>query len=366
MKPTKITSLFILASIAGAPFAAGSAADGFGTSDGRHFRSPARFNNTKTVTAKEEIEEPVAQEKPAKVTKSSKAYSNDDSLFPPSGKPGECYTRVLVPAPTRETSERVLVKEESVRLVEIPAVLEDAEEKVLVRAASQRQEIVPATFKDVEEQVLVAPAYKKQIPVPAVYETRTERVQVKPERSYWKKGNGPLAKVDNTTGEIMCYVTEPAVYENVTRNVKTADATVREEQVPAVYKTVKRTVVDQPASIKTVEVPAEYTTMKVSRIKSEAKVKRESVPAEYRTITKQVSSGESHMEWRRIICETNVTPALVSDLQTALNAKGFSAGEPTGTLNAQTLKALESYQSANNLPQGGVTIDSLKSLGVKY
>ena len=95
-------------------------------------------------------------------------------------------------------------------------------------------------------------------------------------------------------------------------------------------------------------------------------IERQAIPAEYLTVTKQVAEGASHMEWRRILCETNVTPAIVSDIQTALNAKGFKAGDATGSFNAQTLKALESFQVANNLPQGGVTIESLNALGVKY
>ena len=361
MNTQRILSVWLFATIAGAPFTFGASGDMYGTADGRHFRSPPQIKPSQAAPAEAK---PAEEAKPA--AKPAKAVVNDDSLFPPNGKPGECYTRVLVPASTREVSERVRVQEESFRLIEIPAVLEEVDEKVMVRAASQRQEVIPATYKEIEEKILVAPAYTKKIPVPARYETRTERVLVKPERSYWKKGSGPLAKVDNTTGEIMCYVTEPAVYENVNRTVQTAAATVREEQVPAVYKMVKRTVVDQPAAIKNIDVPAEYATMKVSRVKTPASVERQAIPAEYRTVTKQVAEGTSHMEWRRILCETNVTPAIVSDLQTALNAKGFKAGDATGSFNAQTLKALESFQVANNLPQGGVTIESLNALGVKY
>ncbi len=351
-----------MAFLAGSSFVYGGAADGYGSGNSNHFRSPTRFAPAKPTAT----EEPAPAEKPAAKSKKAQTSAADDSLFPPTAKPGECYTRVLVPPPTRDVSERILVKEQSERIIEIPAVLEEIDEKVVVRSASQRQEIIPATYKEVEEKLLVAPAYVKQIPVPARYENRTERVLVKPERSYWKKGNGPLAKVDNTTGEIMCYVTDPAVYENVSRTVQVAAASVREEQVPAVYKTVKRTVIDQPASIKTIEVPAEYATVKVTRVKTAASVKRESIPAEYRNVTKQVSDGQTTMAWRRIICETNITPVLISDLQSSLNAKGYKAGEPNGKLSADTLKALEAFQVASNLPQGGITIESLDALGVKH
>ena len=48
-----------------------------------------------------------------------------------------------------------------------------------------------------------------------------------------------------------------------------------------------------------------------------------------------------------------------------LAARPAKAGDATGSFNAQTLKALESFQVANNLPQGGVTSESLNALGVK-
>lgn len=342
----------------GVHVAHGAAADGYGQNTTNHFRSPRLV----TPAAQTSEPAPAVQEK-AKPTKTSAAAA-DDSNFPPNAKPGECYTRVVAPPPMRQVSERVLVKDESVQFVEIPAVLEEVEERVIVRSATQRQEVVPATYKEVEEKILVTPAYVKRIPVPARYETRTERVMVQPERSYWKKGTGPLAKIDHTTGEIMCYVTEPAVYEDVKRTVLVAPATVREEQVPAVYKTVKRTVIDKPASIKTIDVPAEYGVVKVTKVKNEARVERKVSPAEYRTVVKQVPAGESKLEWRRVLCETNTNAALIADMQTALNKKGFKAGEADGKLNPQTLQALEAFQVANNLATGGVTYESLNALGM--
>ena len=349
-----LSAALLLSLMTGVPLAIGSASNSFTSSPGKHFRAPKSQNTEKPAVA------PAEKAEPAQVS------GADDSLFPPTAKPGECYTRVLVPPPSRNVTERILVKEESFRLIEVPAVLEEVTEQVVVRNPSQRQEIIPATYKELEEKVLVAQAYVKQIPVPARYETRTERLLVKPERSYWKKGSGPLSKVDNSTGEIMCYVTEPAVYEEVKRTVQVEAASIRQEQVPAVYKTVKRTVIDQPASIKTIDIPAEYAMVKVTRVKTPASVQRETIPAEYSNVTKQVSEGQTVMGWRRIICETNITPALISDLQTALNAKGYKAGEPNGNLSGETMRALEAYQIASNLPRGGITLQSLDALGVKY
>jgi len=366
MNISKKLVALVMVAMAALPFAFGSSSDGFAQVNGGHFRSPYQSPTPapRGASADDALADS-SQTRTTTTTSTSNALNNDDSMFPPSAKPGECFTRVLVPPPTRSVTEKMLVKAETVRLVEIPAVLEEADEQMLVKPASERQEVTAATYKEVEERVMVSPAYVKQIPVPARFEDRTQRVLIKPERNYWKKGTGPLAKIDHTTGEIMCYVTDPAVYDNVTSSVQVAPATVRSDEVAAVYKTVTRTVIDVPASIKTVQIPAEYSTMKVSRVKSEARVDRQAVPAEYVDVVKQLPQGDARMGWRQIICETNVTPALVSDIQTSLNAKGYKSGEVTGELNGQTLKALESFQVANNLSTGGVTIESINALGVK-
>ena len=85
-----------------------------------------------------------------------------------------------------------------------------AEEKVLVKEASERIEIIPAQYEWVEERVLVEAASSRLVEVPAKYAWQEERVVVKPAHTVWKKGNGPIEKVDNITGEIMCLVEVPA------------------------------------------------------------------------------------------------------------------------------------------------------------
>lgn len=329
---------------------------------GRHDRS-IRHYSPEDDTQAQQAPASQTQQSP-KATKAAKTSRSDSDLFPPSANPGECWTRVLVNPLFETVTERVVAKPESYELIEVPAVLETVEETVLVKAASERQEIIPATYKEVEERVMVAPAYTRQIPVPAVYETVSERVLVKPERSYWKEGTGPLQKVNGATGEIMCYVTDPAVYETRTHQVIKSAASVREETVPAVYQTVVKTVVDQPAQIKKVEVPAEYKTVKVQKVKSPGRTEKKVIPAEYATVSHQVSSGVSHMEWRRILCETNVTPELIAEVQTKLAAANFDPGAVDGTLNSKTEKALSAFQASKGLPQAGLSVETLNALGI--
>lgn len=360
---TPAKTLVLSFSLAGAMAALGSVA--FADTNNhvvRHHRSPPSFKEPEP--GRENATKLPEPAKPVRDEGDKLARSEDDARFPPEAKPGQCWTRVLVPPPVETKQERVVVKEASVDLVEIPPELETVEEQVMVKPASERQELIPATFKEVQEQVVKKPGFVRQVPVPAEYDTVTERVMVKPERSYWKKGQSPLERVDNMTGEIMCYVTEPAEYKEVTRTVLKTPATVREERVPEEYETVTRTVIDQPAQIRTTPIPAEYQTVQVQKVRTPARTERRETPAEYATVERQVQRGESRLEWRRILCETNANPQVIGELQEKLKQQGFDAGEVDGVWGRRTARALADFQSARGLAQGGLTEETLQALQV--
>ena len=79
---------------------------------------------------------------------------------------------------------------------------------------------------------MVEPATNRLVPVPAEFETVTERVLDRPEQTVWKKGRGPIERIDGNTGEILCLVVEPATYKTITRTVVKAAATTRQVDVP--------------------------------------------------------------------------------------------------------------------------------------
>jgi len=161
--------------------------------------------------------------------------------------PGQCYSEYTIPAQSRTEKVRVLVKEETETI-----------------------EVVPPQWEWAEERVLVKEASRKVVDIPAVYETVKEKVLVSPATTVWKQGNGPVERIDNTTGEIMCLV-----------------------EIPAKYKTVEKRVVKTPAGTKVEEIPAEYATEKVRKLVAPATEKRTKVPAQYTEVerTNQVSAA---------------------------------------------------------------------------
>ena len=171
--------------------------------------------------------------------------------------------------------------------------------------------------------------------VPAVYETVTERVLVKPAYTTWKKGEGAITKVDNSTGEIMCLVEVPAEYKTVSKRVLKTPATSRKVSIPAEYQTVRVRKLVQPASERTVQIPAEYDTI----------VKREKVT-------------DSRLEWKSVLCDTNTNADVIASLQRALKMRGYNPGRIDGVLGRETLDAVAQYQRNKGMASGQLTMEN--------
>lgn len=234
-----------------------------------------------------------------------------------------------------------------------------------MREASTRLEAIPAVYEWVEEEVMVKPATTRLETAPATYRTSSERVLVRAAYTTWKKGTGPIQRIDESTGEIMCLVEIPAEYETVTTTVETAPATIREVSVPAEYETVRREVLKTPATTREVTIPAEYGTIESTRLVTPASEQRIPIPAEYETVTKteQVSGG--HLEWRSILCDTNMTRGRVTAIQRALRSAGHNPGPIDGVIGRSTMRAVNSYQRANGLPADQyLNMETVRALGV--
>ena len=284
--------------------------------------------------------------------------------LPPNAKPGECYARVLVPVEYKTVNKRVLKQEASEKINVIPANYTTVEEKVLVQEASEEVEVIPAKYETIEQRVLIKEPSERLITEPAQYKTVQETVLVKPAYTTWKKGRGPIERVDNTTGEIMCLVEVPAEYKTVTKQVLERPATTRKEMIPAEYTTVQVRKMVEPPKIRKIAIPAEYKTIQVQKIIDPAKEMRISIPATYETVTERIKVSDSRLLWRPILCETNVTPDIIKSLQAALNRAGYDAGAADGRVGDQTRRALSAYQRDKGLAQGDLTIETLRNLGL--
>lgn len=286
-------------------------------------------------------------------------------LLPPGAKPGQCFTRLWV-APKYDTvTERIMVEEQGTRIEIIPAKYATNKKRIMVKEASEKLVTVPATYKTVKERVLVKAATKKLVQVPAVHETLTERVVDKPAHTTWKKGTGPIQRIDETTGEIMCLVEVPATYKTIKKRVLKTPPSTRVIEIPAVYNTIEKRVTTTPPSTRKVVIPAEYKTVSVTEESTPPQERRIKIPAKYATVTKRKLVKDGMMDWREILCDTNMTRDRITQIQQALKKNGHNPGNIDGVIGGSTMKAVNSYQRAKGLPVDRyLNIATVQSLGV--
>ena len=318
-------------------------------------------------------------------------------------KAGTCYYEFYAPPSFKTTTEKILATTASKRLIAKPAIFKAGSKKILVTPASTKLVKVPAVYKTVTERVLVSPASKvwKEtkctdkdcaveemmclVDIPAVYKTISKQVVVTPE----------------TTKSI----TIPAVYKTVETNVLAAPASTKTVNIPATYKTIEKTakvsdakyvwsdsmmekdgmsrtssvickvsipevtnvitkqVVATPATSKTITIPATYKTVKVTKLITPEKTKKTVIPATYKTITKQVKVSDQSVKWMPVLCKSSMTVETISKIQRALTEAGFKT-PVTGSLDSATKASVKAYQTKNGLTVSGLSIDTLKRLGV--
>ena len=291
--------------------------------------------------------------------------ASGEDLLPPNASAGQCFTRVWMPPQYKTTEERKLISEASERIEVTPAKYGKVKKRVMVQEESTKLVTVPATYKTVTERVMVQPARTVTETVPPVYETVTERVLDKAAYTTWKKGTGPIQRIDESPGEIMCLVEVPATYKTIKKRVLKKPASAVERQIPAKYDVVTKRVVDKEATTKTVVVPAQYKTIRVVEEAQPAEKRTVAIPAKYTTVTQQQLVKAGHMDWREILCETNTTRDRVVEIQTALMKAGFNPGRIDGDLGPSTIKAVNAFQRAKGLPVDRyLNVKTVRALGV--
>ena len=120
------------------------------------------------------------------------------------------------------------------------------------------------------------------------------------------------------------------------------------------------------ASVQNIAVPAVYRAQKVRKLVTAAQEKRIDIPAVKQMVTKRIRVSSPKLEWRSILCETNMTKGMNLKIQNALHKEGYNPGTIDGVIGRQTLLAVDEYQRKNNLSTGGLTLRTLEKLGVSF
>jgi len=323
-------------------------------------------------------------------------------------EPGMCFKEYYQEAQYKTEMQEVLIKEASEQVETIPATYELVEEKVLVKKASRKLVEVPATYETVTEKVLIEPAktiWKKGggviekidnttgevmclVEVPAKYNTIEKQVVKTPATT--REEEIPAVYKTVKVKKLISPAQEkrtrvPAEHKQVAKRIKVSDASfswvgVHEEtkpvgvptgnqiclnETPAKFETVKKQVIKTPAKFVKENVPAVVNTVKVSKLVAKAEEKRTSIPAKFKMVTMRSKVSDESMEWRQVLCDTNMSKDVIVRLQVALEKAGYKPGVADGIMGGATLRAVDAFQQDKGLPRGGLTILTLDTLGVK-
>ncbi len=322
-------------------------------------------------------------------------------------RPGSCFAEHFSAPSYNTVTERIMVSEASEEIKLTPAKYEWAEQRVMVAPASRKLVEVPAVFETMQERVKVEDAktvWKAGrgavekidhgtgdimclVEIPAVYKTLTKRVLKAPAST--KVMEEPARYETIRVRKLVADASEsrvavPAQFKNVTKRVmqsggshtwqpkgargdfgKLTGNVICLQETPAKMASVSRKVVKTPASVKRVEIPAKYETKRVRRLLEDAKEMRTAIPAVTDTVSRRVQVTSDRLEWRSVLCETNMSTSMIQDVQRSLASAGYTPGPIDGVLGRQTMVAIERFQRARGLPTGGLTMDTLNKLGIK-
>ncbi len=316
---------------------------------------------------------------------------------------GSCYYEFYAAPQYKTVTEKVLDTAASTRLISKPAQFKTVTKRILVTPESTKLVKVPAQYKTVTEKVQVAPAKKewKQtqchdqdcaieemmclVDIPAQYKTVTKQVLVRPEST--RSTVIPAQYRTVTSNELAVPATTqtvniPATYKTITKTQKVsgakyvwsnslaekpgmqrANSVICKVATPAVTKVVTKRVVATPATSKTINVPATYKTVNKTLLVRPETTKRTVIPATYRNVTKQVLVSPQEVKWMPVLCKSSMTFETISRIQQALTNAGYNT-PVTGSLDSATKASIEAYQRKSGLVVSGLSMDTLKSLGV--
>ena len=320
-------------------------------------------------------------------------------------RPGACYSRLLIPPKFDTYTDHVVTRQARTETRNVPEVAQMVEKDVMVQPAhTVRHTVAAVTHTEMVTEV-VRPATVHDEAVPAQYETRVQHVMVAPERREWVKSagyatgaalvtpgdhepvryradgtlswpgkdGGAVVPASQETADylqrgsaqaIWCLQVIPAVYRDQSVRVEITPATVRRVEVPAVTRQVSHIVVDVPEHVVEDTVPPVFEKRRVKEVITPAHTESVDVPAVYHDETKTHVTDEARPVWREVLCQKNASPAVITDIQKALAAKGYDPGAIDGHIGSKTVSAMQKFEADNNLPQGQISIEAVKALGV--
>ncbi len=304
------------------------------------------------------------------------AAQADASGFQPAGssssdnpeiRAGQCWVYSQIRPRKIEITTEITLKDSSARISVTPAEIRQGYQQVVTREGTRTYRIEPPVYRKVTERVMVRPEMTRFVVVPAVYETRPKPVVVEAPKTVLEPcqtAGTRYAKDSGARG--FCARETPGREETVNVQVLVQPETTRAEFEPAVYEEVTRWVVERPAQAVEITTDPSVTSIPVQEVVRPEQTRQTIEPPVTREMSITRFEGTAQMVSRQAVCNSDITPQLIHQLQVRLAGLGFNPGRPDGLLGERTIAALTDYQTENGLAIGALTFETLDNLGISH
>lgn len=291
-----------------------------------------------------------------------------DNTPPQPSEYGKCYAKCKIPAKYETTTRQVLVSGGTTNTKTVPAKYETVTERVMVKEGSVKYKYIPAKYETVTQQVLAKEGSCKVVYTPAQYTTTTNKRLVKEAYGQWVRKPKAAGCVSENPEDcyVLCWEEVAAQYEYDVDQVLVSSESYDTVYADPVYKTIKVQRVVEPARTVQEEIPPVYKDITRKVLVQCEGVMTTTTPAKYKTVKDRVMvSPEGVTDWVEVVCNRDINLGMVSQVQQALNSRGYDAGSVDGVMGARTKAALIKFQTDNSLPTGNLNIATMKALGLK-
>lgn len=269
--------------------------------------------------------------------------------------PAACSAPALRPAIFRPEEKRILVYDGSPEYRNIPAETAFNEITLQVEPAHFQDETVPAEYKEVTETIEVERERSELYATPAEYRTLVREILLRAEHARWKQGCVSENSAD-------CIEQVPAEYEKVTTQMVALPARTYQRRIPAKSVQIKRKILIKPGKGVGIPVPARYETIRRTHVTKPWRIETTQVPSRYTTLTVYRTLREGKVMTMPVVCDM-ASAAHIRQIQQQLQANGYNV-PLSGTLDSMTRAAVLQFQQDNGLALGGITLETLRKLGL--
>jgi len=321
----------------------------------------AAYGGGKLLQGSDSFETKIA---PAANTRASKPLPAKSAAL--DGRIGECYARLTTPARYVTSSKLVTLADAYTTLdVTAPEFTQDTT-RVVVREEYVKYKVSQPKWDMETETVTVRPDYERLVVVPAEFRYVNETVDLDATRLVWKIGAGlsEIERTDPITGAVYSLVEEPGEPMTIRKRTMVKPEQIKAISIPAQTVSVTKRVLKDKGGVEEILVPAEYRDINIQTLTAPARPVEKKVAAVTDSVKAQIMIAPEKSEWTQVICESDITPALVADVQASLAKTGHFDGAIDAEMGPATLAALDSFQAENGLAPGGqLTFATLRRLG---